>query len=144
MKGSATTEKIDVESGKNRLEANKKLVLAFYDGAFNQRDLSVADTYVWDDYIQHNPMARTGKAGFVEAIGGMLKQFPNMKVTFKEVVAEGNLVVVHVWLQTDTTNTGDRGSAVFDMFRIKDGRIAEHWDVVQPIPENPANANGMV
>ena len=127
----------------NRLEANEKLVVDFYDKSFNKKDLSAADTYIDENYIQHNPAVRTGRKGFVEGVGAMLKKSPNMKMNLKHVFADGDFVITHVWMQINSADPKDRGLAIVDLFRVNNGKIAEHWDVIQPIPVKSANDNGM-
>ncbi len=124
-----------------KIERNKKNVLAFHDLAFNQGKFrEAADKYIGNVYIQHNPGVADGIEAFV-ALGGMRKQFPQMKAEIKRVIAEGDLVVLHVHYQLDP-NT--RGSAVVDIFRLdENGKIVEHWDVRQDIPEKAANNNTM-
>ncbi len=141
----AATEKptTDSDTGKQQLEANKKLVLEFYDLAFNKKDLSSVDKYLDENYIQHNPQFLTGRAGFVKGVTDLLKQYPNWKTSFKRVIAEGDLVVVHCWAQPDSTNPKDRGLAIIDIFRIDNGKVMEHWDVIEPVPEKSANDNTM-
>ena len=126
-----------------QIEANKKLVLEFYDLTFNKRDLSSVDKYLDKNYIQHNPQVPTGREGFVKGVGAMLKQYPHWKTTFKRVIAEGDLVAVHCWAQPDSTNPKDRGLAIIDIFRVDNGKIMEHWDVIEPVPEKSSNDNTM-
>ena len=123
------------------LEQNKATVVAFYDTAFNQKqpDLAVA-LYVGPRYTQHNPGAADGKDAFIRFVSGFSRQFPDAYVDIKRVIAEGDLVVTHSHF---TLSPEDRGSAVMDMFRLENGKVVEHWDVVQMIPENPANDNTM-
>ncbi len=131
------------DTGTNKLEANKKLVLDFYDRVFNRKDFSTVDACLDKNYIQHNPQVPTGRDGFVKGVGEMLKQNPHWKTTFKRVIAEGDLVVVHNWAQPDSTNPKDRGLAIVDIFRVENGKIMEHWDVIQPVGEKSANDNTM-
>jgi predicted SnoaL-like aldol condensation-catalyzing enzyme len=127
----------------SRLEANKRLVLDFYDRSFNQKDLTAADMYLDENYIQHNPTVATSRKGFVEGIGALLKQYPNIKMTPKHVFAEDGYVITHVWMQMNSADPKDKGLAVVDLFRVKNGKVAEHWDVIQPVPAKAANDNGM-
>ena len=124
------------------LARNKENVIAFYELAFNQHKLDEAvEKYVAEPYIQHNPgVADSGKA-FIDSFGPFLKQNPQSHADIKRVVAEGDLVVVHVHSQ----NTPDeRGEAVIDIFRLdENGKIVEHWDVTQPIPEKTASGHTM-
>jgi predicted SnoaL-like aldol condensation-catalyzing enzyme len=123
------------------LERNKKTVIAFYMRAFNDHEPAAAVArYVGSEYIQHNPDTPSGVDAFVESAVGFIKKFPAVSVDIKRVIAEDDLVVAHnlVKLSVD-----DRGMAGADIFRLQDGKIVEHWDVRQLIPEVTANDNGM-
>lgn len=123
------------------LEANKKTVSAFYDLAFNQHQPAEAmKKYVGETYKQHNPFSGDGKQPFVDFFSGYFKQNPQVRVEIKRLIAEGDLVVVHV---LSKQNPADRGNAVVDIFRVTNGKISEHWDVVQAIPEKLAHSNTM-
>jgi predicted SnoaL-like aldol condensation-catalyzing enzyme len=128
-----------------KLEAsNKAVVTAYEQAAFEKKDINEAASYVADDLIQHNPTIPNGKEGVINGIGGyLLKTYPNLKITEKRVITSGDYVVVHKFGQFDSTNTTDPGVAIVDIFRVKDGKIVEHWDVVQPIPAQAANQNTM-
>jgi predicted SnoaL-like aldol condensation-catalyzing enzyme len=123
------------------LQINKASAEAFLDIALNQRDpgRAVAE-HVGDDYIQHNPLGSDGAEGFVAWATWRLGQCPHYRVEFKRTIAEGDLVVAHTH---HIDEPGSRGVAVIDIFRIADGRLVEHWDVIQPVPEESRNANGM-
>jgi predicted SnoaL-like aldol condensation-catalyzing enzyme len=119
----------------------KQLVLDFYDLAFVQRDAAqAAERYLSPDYKQHNPQAPDGPEAFVGIMAHVVGQAPDVSFELKRSVAEGDLVVLHHHMKMSAE---DRGSAVVDIFRVDDGRIVEHWDVLQPVPEESANANGM-
>jgi predicted SnoaL-like aldol condensation-catalyzing enzyme len=125
----------------DELEQEKQTVVAFYDLAFNQKQPEAAVArYVGPDYIQHNPLAASGKQAFINFVRGFAAQFPDAHVDIKRVIAEGDMVVTHSLF---TVSPDDRGSAVVDIFRLENGKVVEHWDVIQPIPENPANDNTM-
>jgi predicted SnoaL-like aldol condensation-catalyzing enzyme len=118
-----------------------RTVLAFYDLAFNQGNPREAVARcVGPVYTQHNPLAPDGPEAFVRFVEGFRAQYPQLRVDVKRTVAEGDLVVTHVHL---TLGPEDRGSAVMDLFRLDHGKIVEHWDVIQPIPETAANDNTM-
>lgn len=110
--------------------SNKQLILDFYSRVFGQGDIPFADAVIADHYIQHNPMVKTGKAGFMEFMH-FLKQMPgpkNPQAPFKRLIADHNLVAVH----SQIAFMG-KENATIDLYRIQDGFIAEHWDAVQPI-----------
>jgi predicted SnoaL-like aldol condensation-catalyzing enzyme len=119
---------------------NQKIVVAFYEQFFNQHDLTAADRYIGDVYIQHNPNVPNGRKDFVAGFQKLFSEFPQRHSKIIRTVAEGDLVVLHVHL---TKSSEDRGVAVVDIFRLENGRIVEHWDVQQAIPEHAANDNTM-
>jgi predicted SnoaL-like aldol condensation-catalyzing enzyme len=122
------------------LEANKKLVAAFYDASINNKDFAAASRYLGSQYKQHNPTARDGAEGLKAFIEFLKARFPNQHGEIKQVIAEGDLVVLHVH---STRGDGTPGRAIVDIFRVAGGKVVEHWDVIQDIPEKAANPNGM-
>ncbi len=134
--------------GRAQLDRNERTVVAFYTTAFNQGSPAEAvEKYVGVDengdklYIQHNPQAADGPQAFVEFVSGFKASFPDLHVDIVRVIAECDLVVTHSHL---TLSPDDRGSVGADIFRLDDkGKVVEHWDVIQQIPETSANDNGM-
>lgn len=120
--------------------ANKAMVRYFYDRLFNAGDLTMVDRFVRPDYIQHNPQAPDGSAALRNLAQALRTAFPSARLDIKRVLASGDLVVVHSNL---VLSPGTQGSAVFDIFRVDAGKIAEHWDVVQQVPATTASGNDM-
>ncbi|HTP38456.1 MAG TPA: nuclear transport factor 2 family protein [Steroidobacteraceae bacterium] len=123
------------------LEQNKRTAVAFYELAFNRSQPAEAmSLYGGPTYRQHNPETRDGREGFIDFVTGFGKRFPHKKLDIRHVLAEGDRVVLHVFARLFPE---DRGAAIFDMFRFENGKIVEHWDAIQPIPEHSENGNGM-
>jgi predicted SnoaL-like aldol condensation-catalyzing enzyme len=124
------------------LERSKAAVVEYYELAFNGKDPQQAvDKYVGPQYIQHNPQAADGPGAFVEFVTGFAAQFPDLSIDIKRVVAEGDVVVTHGLIKT---SPDDPGTVAADLFRLdENGRIVEHWDVLQPFPETSANDHPM-
>jgi predicted SnoaL-like aldol condensation-catalyzing enzyme len=98
------------------------------------------ENWVDPGYIQHNPMAQTGRDAAVNFLEPFFAKNPNINYSIKRIIADGNLVAVH---SHGKFAPEDRGIAVVDILRVQGCKIMEHWDVVQPIPEKAANTNGM-
>jgi predicted SnoaL-like aldol condensation-catalyzing enzyme len=121
------------------LENNKKNVVEFYDLLINKKDFESAEKYMADRYIQHNPRAADGHDGLRAHIEHLKMNFPGVRSEIKKIIAEGDYVVLHV----HSRRTPQRQLAIIEIFRLEDGKIAEHWDVIQEIPETSLNPNGM-
>ncbi|KJZ26049.1 nuclear transport factor 2 family protein [Tritonibacter mobilis] len=120
-------------------EANRALVVEFYDQFFNEHNIAASDV-IAEDYIQHNPNVPDGKAPLVSFFSGYFAENPESRARIVRSAADGDLV----WLHVQSTNgEEDLGEAVVDIFRVEDGMIVEHWDVIQPVPSEAANSNTM-
>lgn len=123
------------------LEANKRIAIAFYEMMFNDCEPRKAiETFVGATYTQHNPEVGDGKEAFIEYFERMAKEYPGKKVLVKRALAEGDKVVLHchqIWPE-------GLEYAGIDIFRLDDaGKVVEHWDVLQVIPNTSKNGNGM-
>jgi predicted SnoaL-like aldol condensation-catalyzing enzyme len=125
----------------NSAENNKNTVRSWIELAINQRKPEEAVAkYLGPYYRQHNPTASDGSQAFIDFFHKFTQAFPLMQFDVKRMVAEGDMVMVHSHL---IRQPGERGTAVVDIFRLENGKVVEHWDVLQEIPEHPANNNTM-
>jgi predicted SnoaL-like aldol condensation-catalyzing enzyme len=120
---------------------NAQKAIAFLETVFNQKKVKEGfDKYVGDKYIQHNPIAADGKDAAVEVLGKALQALPGWTYEIKHAYVDGDYAIIHSHVRM---KPDDRGMAVVDIFRFEKGKVVEHWDVVQPIPEKSANTNTM-
>lgn len=123
-------------------DQNRQTALAFYDLMFNQcKPREALERYAGSCYIQHNPHVGDGKAAFIEYFERMALEYPGKRVHFKRTVAEADIVVMHCH-QEWPGDTNPHWAGI-DIFRFENGKIVEHWDVLQTVPETAANTNGM-
>ncbi|MBB2671489.1 UNVERIFIED_ORG: putative SnoaL-like aldol condensation-catalyzing enzyme [Rhizobium esperanzae] len=125
----------------SRLELNKKNVVAFYELMFNDcKPREAIEKYVGAEYIQHNPHVEPGKQGFIDYFERMAHEWPGKRVEIKRALADGDFVVLHCYQHWPSNND----YAGIDIFRVDgDGKIVEHWDVLQAMPEASVNPNGI-
>jgi predicted SnoaL-like aldol condensation-catalyzing enzyme len=121
-------------------ELNRQLVMDVYEKVLKPLDAGRVDEFFRPDYIQHNPMARTGSQGLKAFLTWAKSVSPSAEHHVKRVFVDGNYVIAHVHVVLEP---GELGTAVVDIFRIEDGLVAEHWDVAQQIPRHSQNDNGM-
>jgi predicted SnoaL-like aldol condensation-catalyzing enzyme len=122
------------------LEENKKNAIAYYEMAYLGRPAEAVERYVGDDYIQHNPDVENGKEGFISYFDKMRKDYPQKTIEFVRAIAEEDLVSLH----THQVWPGNEEYVTMDFFRFdKKGKIVEHWDSIQKIPETTKCGNPM-
>lgn len=121
------------------LETNKKNVVEFYDLIINNKDFESARRFMGDRYKQHNPLVKDGPEGLREFITFLKTNYPEARSEIKQVLADGNYVILHV----HSVRSPQVQRAIIEIFRLENGKIDEHWDVIQDIPANSANPNGM-
>ncbi|HEY6453843.1 MAG TPA: ester cyclase [Steroidobacteraceae bacterium] len=122
------------------LARNKALVLAFYKKLIGEKDYEAARRYMGNEYRQHAPYAADGHAGVAEWVRKFKEAFPQHHYEVKKIIAEGDLVMLHLH---GKSGLHPYGESVIDIFRIENGKVVEHWDIIQPIPESADNANSM-
>jgi predicted SnoaL-like aldol condensation-catalyzing enzyme len=122
------------------LARNKALVLAFYQKLIGEKDYEGARPYMGAEYRQHAPYAADGHAGVAEWVRKFKEAFPQHHYEVKKIIAEGDLVMLHLH---GKSGPHPYGESVIDIFRIENGKVVEHWDIIQPIPESADNANSM-
>jgi len=125
----------------SKLDANKTLVADYYAKVWNTKNIDAVRDFVTDNYIQHTPHVGNGRAALEALLGPMFEAVPEGRFTIARLIADNDLVVAHTLFQA---NAEDRGTAVVDVYRIAEGRLVEHWDVKEAVPETSANGNPMV
>lgn len=129
----------NVDSNTKQLEANKTLVLEFYQQMFGDKDVTAVDRYIGTSYLQHNPTVADGPEVFKETAKKSFEGQPKTKIDVQHMAAENDLVIIHLKnKKSDGTLT-----STIDIFRIADGKIVEHWDAHQDVPKVSANAHPM-
>jgi predicted SnoaL-like aldol condensation-catalyzing enzyme len=121
-------------------ESNKAIVLNFYEKALNERNADAALEYVGAYYKQHNPLMEDDREGLRKYLAWIQDDFPKSHSKVLQIFADGEFVVLHVHR---VRAPGMRGDAIVDIFRVEQGKIVEHWDVIQPVPDAASNTNTM-
>ena len=122
------------------LEANKQNAIAFYQTAYLGDPSGAVESYVGAEYIQHNPLVADGTQAFIDYFSKMTRDYPSKSIEFIRAVAEDDLVALH----THQTWPGNEQYVTMDFFRFDDnGKIVEHWDAIQPVPDESRNGNSM-
>jgi len=121
-------------------DQNIRLVRRMYQEVLDRTDSSAVDAIFDPDYLQHNPNIATGSRSLKEMLDRARAKYPEVKHNVKRMIADGDLVAAHVHVVFEP---GTPGFATVDIYRIKGDRIVEHWDVMQPVAQDPKNANGM-
>jgi predicted SnoaL-like aldol condensation-catalyzing enzyme len=122
----------------NQTEENKKLVGDFYQELFGDKNVDAIDKYLGDTYIQHNPNLPDGKEALKAGVTQWFKGAPKEKVDVQHLSADGDLVYIHT-----KSKMGPKTVSIIDIFRVANGKIVEHWDVIQEVPEKSANEHPM-
>jgi predicted SnoaL-like aldol condensation-catalyzing enzyme len=122
----------------NQNASNKKMVADFYQELFGDKNPAAIDQYVGDTYIQHNPSLPDGKDALKKAVAVWFKGQPKDTVDVKHLGADGNFVYIHT-----KSKRGNKTFSILDIFRVENGKITEHWDVMQEVPAKSANAHPM-
>jgi predicted SnoaL-like aldol condensation-catalyzing enzyme len=133
--------KMQIKSLKDSLNqnaSNKKMVTDFYQSLFGDKNLAAIDQYIGDTYIQHNPSLPDGKDTLKKAFAGWFKGQPKDTVDAKHLGADGNFVYIHT-----KSKKGNKIYSIIDIYKLDNGKIAEHWDVMQEMPAKSANAHPM-
>lgn len=124
----------------SQLKQNKANAVAFYQMAYLGEPAKAVKMYVGDEYIQHNPLVKNGLQGFIDYFDEMQRDYPNKQIKFLRCIAEGDMVALH----THQVWPGNDQYVTMDFFRFdENGKIVEHWDSIQEVPEGSANGNSM-
>jgi predicted SnoaL-like aldol condensation-catalyzing enzyme len=124
----------------SELEHNMKIVIAFEDAALNQKNFDEASKYLGPRYTQHNPNNADGPEGLRDFLVFLKENFPQSRSEHIRILADGDYVMVH---DHAVREPGTRGFAIVNIYRLENGKLVEHWDVIQPVPETVKNNNGM-
>lgn len=118
----------------------KQFLREFYEEVFNTHNVKAAEKYLAEDYIQHNPDVQPGRDGFIRTFEEKFRTVPSFRVEIKRILVDGDMAVVHIH---GMGVPGKMESAVADFYRFENDLLAEHWDVVMPIPEHLIGNNNL-
>ena len=119
---------------------NVKAVLDFYEIIINGQEYDRAGEFLDDNYIQHKPEVKTGAKGVLDFVRSIYQQSPNHRARIIRSFVDGDYVILHVHIMNAVEA---KDIAVIDIFRVKEGKLMEHWDVASPVPETAENVNGV-
>jgi predicted SnoaL-like aldol condensation-catalyzing enzyme len=129
----------NMDKMKNNLsEANKKMVVDFYQALFGDKNIAVIDSCIAENYIQHNPSVADGRQALKNAAKKWFAGAPKERIDFQHIGADSNLVYLHT-----RSRFGNKTFSVVDIFRVENNTIVEHWDVMQEVPDTAANSHPM-
>ncbi len=120
-------------------EQNKQIVIAYTQGVLGDKNLAVVDQYVADNYIQHDPFVGNGKQALKDMLAASILGLPKSKFEYARIAADGDLVFLHFEVPFN-----GKQYAWVDIFRLENGKLVEHWDVMQEITASPLHQNRMV
>ncbi len=132
------TTKLNCEQTMQVMESNKKLIADFYQELFGDKNIDAIDKYIGNTYIQHNPHVTDGKESLKDALKNWFKDAPKEKIDIQHIGADGDFVYIHT-----KSHNGAKIYSIIDIFRIQEGKVVEHWDVIEEVPEKSANSHPM-
>jgi predicted SnoaL-like aldol condensation-catalyzing enzyme len=127
-------------TGSEQEERNRKLVLDFYENVIGKRQFERWPEYLRPDYIQHKPSIADGPRGVIDFMRANYERYPKHIPEIVRSFVDGDYVILHVRVNMQPFN---QDIAVMDIFRVAGGKLAEHWDVDQPVPTEMAHSNGI-
>jgi len=130
----------DTKDAQGVTAKNREVVTEFARLFYTERNVPKAfENFVVEDYVQHNPGLEDGRAAAIEALSPMFSE-PGRKFEIKRILVDGDMAIIHVHA---IPKPGDRGAAVFDMYRLENGKIVEHWDAIQAVPDDSVSKHPM-
>lgn len=135
-----SSQPVDDSVSAAQRDANKQVAINFYNLALNDKNPDAAMKYITSDFKQHSVLAEDGYAGLQKFLDWVRTEQPKLHADITRAFADGNFVILDVRM---IRHPGDRGLAIAEIYRVQDGKLAEHWDRIQEIPEKSKNTNGM-